>query len=141
LSHAYLGWARVRSGEASEAAADLRRAVELWGKDPAPEPEIRFERSRVLALLAGLGEEVKAGVTKADAAAFADHAVASLRDAIRTGWGLTDELKEADFDAIRGREDFQKLLAELEAKFPPKAKPKDGSAGTARPGGRRDSVD
>ena len=36
-----------------------------------------------------------------------------------------DELKEPDFDALRGRADFQKLVAELEAKAGPKAKPKD----------------
>jgi hypothetical protein len=30
-----------------------------------------------------------------------------------------------DFDPLRGRDDFQKLLAELEAKAGPKAKPKD----------------
>jgi len=28
--------------------------------------------------------------------------------------GWTDELKEPDFDALRGRADFQKLMAEVE---------------------------
>jgi hypothetical protein len=64
-------------------------------------------------------------VTKDGAAAFADQAVAALRDAFSTGWGLTNELKEPDFDAIRGRDDFKKLVAELEAKAGPKAEPKD----------------
>ena len=31
------------------------RAVELWAKKPAPDAETRFERSRALALLGGLG--------------------------------------------------------------------------------------
>jgi hypothetical protein len=36
---------------------------------------------------------------------------------------LTKELKEPDFDAIRGRDDFKKLLADVEARGGPKAKP------------------
>jgi tetratricopeptide (TPR) repeat protein len=115
-SHAWRGWALVRSGQPSTAAADLRRAVELWAKVPAPDPDTRFERSRALALLAGLGGDANSGVTKAEAVRFADQALASLRDAFRAGWGWPDELKEPDFDALRGRDDFQKLLAEWEAR-------------------------
>jgi tetratricopeptide (TPR) repeat protein len=124
-SHAYRGWALVRSGQPSKAAADLRRGVELWAKDPGPGPETRFERSRALALLAGLGGDVKSGVTTAEAAKFADQAVAALRDTFSAGWNWPNELKEPDFDALRGRDDFKKLLAEVEAKAGPKAKPKD----------------
>jgi hypothetical protein len=47
------------------------RAVELWAEVPAPDAETRFNRSRVLSLLAGPGGEAKTGVTKAEAAAFA----------------------------------------------------------------------
>jgi len=54
-------------------------------------------------------------VTTAEAATFADQAVASLRDALSAGWGWPDELKEPDFNAIRGRDDFKKLVAEVEA--------------------------
>ena len=75
--------------------------------------------------LGGLGNDAKSGVTKDEAAAFADQAIAALRDAINGGWRLLDDLKEPDFDAIRGRDDFKKLLAEVEAKSGPEAKPKD----------------
>jgi tetratricopeptide (TPR) repeat protein len=115
-SHAYRGWALVRAGQPSKAGADLRQAVELWAKAKAPNTETRFERSRALALLAGLGGEAKSGVTTAEAAAFADQAVAALRDAISAGWALPGELKEPDFDALRGRADFQKLVAAVEKK-------------------------
>ena len=128
LDHANRGWALVRSGSAdgrSKAAADLRRALELWAEDPAPSPGRLFERSWAMALLAGLGGDAKSGVTKAEAAAFADQAVAALRDAIKAGSNEPDELNEPDFDAIRGRDDFKKVLAELEAKAGPKAKPRD----------------
>jgi serine/threonine protein kinase/tetratricopeptide (TPR) repeat protein len=125
-SHAYRGWALVRSEQPSKAAADLRRAVELWAK--APDTETRLERSRTLALLAGLGGDAKTGVTTAEAVAFADQAVAGLRDAINAGWGWPDELKEPDFDALRGRDDFQKLLAEVEARQKARAAKKDAES-------------
>jgi tetratricopeptide (TPR) repeat protein/tRNA A-37 threonylcarbamoyl transferase component Bud32 len=115
-SHAYRGWARVRAGQSARAAVDLRRAVALWGGAKAPNTETRFERSRALALLAGLAADAKSGVTAAETAAFADQAVASLRDAVNAGWGMVAELREPDFDALRGRADFQNLVAEVEAK-------------------------
>ena len=78
--------------------------------------EARFDHARTLALLAGLGAEAKSGVTKSEAARFADLAVAALRDAFHAGWNQRFELKEPDFDALRSREDFQKLVADVAAK-------------------------
>jgi tetratricopeptide (TPR) repeat protein len=43
-SHAYRGWALVRAGQPSKAAADLRRAGELWSKDPAPDLQTRYQQ-------------------------------------------------------------------------------------------------
>jgi hypothetical protein len=83
------------------------------------------QRARVLSLLAGLGGDANSGVSKAEAAAFADQSVAALREAFSAGWGWPDELKEPDFAALRGRADFQKLVAELKAKAGAKAEPKD----------------
>ena len=40
--HTYRGGALVRSGQPSQAAADLRRAVELWAKVPTLDPETRL---------------------------------------------------------------------------------------------------
>ena len=124
-SHAIRGRALFRSGQRSQAAADLRRALELGAKLPNPSGELMIDRSSVLALLAGLGGEAKSGVTAAEAMAFADQAVAALRDAMSAGWNRSDELKEPDFDALRGRDDFKKLVADVEAKARPRAKPKD----------------
>ncbi len=124
-SHAYRGRAHVRAGHPAEAAADLRRALALWEKGKAADSEALFERSRALALLAGLAADAKSGVTAAEGASFADQAVAALRDALSAGWNRPDELKEPDLDALRSRADFQKLLAEVEAKTGPTAKPKD----------------
>jgi tetratricopeptide (TPR) repeat protein len=127
-SYADRGRALVRSGKPSKAATDLRHAVELWAKVPDLDTETRFERSRALALLAGLVGDAKSDVTKADAATFAEQAVAALRDAIKAGSNVPDELKEPDFDALRGRADFKKLVAELDAKAekPPATAPLPG---------------
>jgi len=131
-SHAYRGWAKAHAGQSAEAAADLRQAVELWAQNKALDIETRFERSRALALLAGLGGDAKSGVTKDEAKAFADQSVAALADAVKTGWGQPSELKGPDFDALRGREDFQKLVAEVEAKA------KKPAETAPMPGGRSD---
>ena len=61
-------------------------------------------------------------MTKDEAKALADQAVAALRDAISGGWSWPSELKEPDFDALRDREDFQKLVNGVEPKSA--AKPK-----------------
>ncbi len=124
-SYAFRGGARVRAGQPADAAADLRRCVEVWAGVPKLPIDARFERVRVLALLAGLGKDPKSGVTAAEAASFADRSVADLRDAINAGWAVRQELKAEEFDPLRGREDFKKLVAELEAKSRPEAKPKD----------------
>lgn len=59
---------------------------------------------------------MKSGVTADEAKAFADRAVAALADAVKFGWAVPTELQEPDFDALRGRADFQKLVAEVKAK-------------------------
>jgi tetratricopeptide (TPR) repeat protein len=123
--HAYRGWAHVRAGHPAEAAADLRRALALWDKAKAPDPGNLFERARALTLLAGLAADGKSGVSAAEAAVFADQAVAPLRDALQGGYGSLAELKEPDFDPLRDTDDFKKLVAEMEAKAGPRAKPKD----------------
>jgi tetratricopeptide (TPR) repeat protein len=115
-SHAFRGWARVRAGQPALAAADLRRALELWAKNPPQDIEMRFERGRVPALLAGLGKDPKAGVTAAEVAAFADRSIEALRESFAYGWNPLDELKEPAFDAIRDRADFKTLVTELEKK-------------------------
>jgi hypothetical protein len=76
----------------------------------------KVERSRALALLAGLGGDATSGVTMEESRTFADQSVAALAAVVKTGWAIPSELKEPDFDALRGRPDFQKLVAEGEAK-------------------------
>jgi tetratricopeptide (TPR) repeat protein len=110
-SRARRGCALIRSGHPSVAARDLRRAVEL-----SASPESQFERSRALALLAGLGADAKSGVTKEEAKTFADQSLAELAAVVKTGGADLRDMSDPDFDGIRGRADFQKLVAEVDAK-------------------------
>jgi len=118
LSHAYRGWARMRAGQPKEAAADLLKAVELWGETTDPDAEDFFEQARALALLAILVHDPNSGVTSDEAKGFADRSAAALANAVKAGWVQPAELREPDFDAVRDRTDFRKLQAELEVGAP-----------------------
>ena len=51
----------------------------------------------------------------------ADRAMSLLLDAVKGGWTDHAHMKmDTDLDPLRERDDFKKLLADLEAKFPPK---------------------
>jgi hypothetical protein len=57
---------------------------------------------------------------------YGDAAMKQLRDAVSKGYkDVAHMKKDTDLDPLRQREDFQKLLAEVEAKSRPKATPKD----------------
>jgi hypothetical protein len=64
-------------------------------------------------------------VTKEESRTFAGQSVAAVAATVKAGWAIPSELKKPDFDALRGRAEFQKLLAEAEAKSWPKTKAKD----------------
>ncbi len=114
--HAYRGWVLLQTGQRSQAAADLRCVLEIGSKCRTPNAEDWFEGAWVLALLAGLGGDARSGVTKDQARTFADQSVAALAESVKTGYPLPRELKEPDFDALRGRTDIRKLVAEVEAR-------------------------
>jgi tetratricopeptide (TPR) repeat protein len=115
-SHAHRGRVHARAGSPAEAATDLRRALELWAKKKSTDLDTRFEKSRAMALLCGLGTEAKSGVTATEVAGLANHAVATLREAIADGWAKPDELNEPDFNSLRHRDDFQQLQKEAQGK-------------------------
>lgn len=64
--------------------------------------------------------EGKAGLTAAEREAkrrYADQAMEALSKAVHEGWQDVSWMKkDPDLDALRGRPDFRKLLADLEAK-------------------------
>jgi hypothetical protein len=114
-------------GKLDGAAADLRKAVELWAKDPALPITSQFQNSPAPALLAKTEYGPKSGVADDEGKRFADKAVAALADVIETASTQLSELKEPDFDAHRTRNDFQKLVKANAAKVqhaspPPRVK-------------------
>jgi hypothetical protein len=123
-SYGKRGMVRIGAGMPAEAAADLRHALEIMARSPPLRPGERFDRLQILALLAGLGADARSGVTKEEAAAFADQAIVALAEVVKTGWVLPGDLKDSDFDALRDRSDFQKLFAEVEAHAKAAAKDK-----------------
>jgi eukaryotic-like serine/threonine-protein kinase len=119
-SRSYRGWAKLKAEKTGEAAADFRKAIELFDNDKSVDSCI--ELSRVLALLSGMGDNALSGVTADESKVFTEQSVMALEQAIKQGWGRMDELKGSDFDAVRTRADFQKLLTELESKAEQAAK-------------------
>lgn len=55
-------------------------------------------------------------------------ACAGHGDAINAGWNQPNDLKEPDFDALRGWDDFKKLLAEPETRDKAKAAKKEAAS-------------
>jgi tetratricopeptide (TPR) repeat protein len=108
---------RVRAGQFEAALQEVQEFTNSTEKDTL------YNAACVFALAAGRREEAGASLAKEECAR---RAVALLRQAVAKGWKDPKDIehmkKDEDLEALRGREDFQKLLAELEA------------ANTARPG-------
>jgi serine/threonine protein kinase len=108
-----LGTVQHRAGRVADAVASFRRAIALLEQLATPTPRDLYRLACCHAQLAGLG------LTPERDAAEADLAMTVLRQAIATGYGGIAHLRaDVYLDALRPREDFQKLLKELEAKVP-----------------------
>jgi serine/threonine-protein kinase len=86
------------AGDAFKAAGFLSRCIPLAAKDTQLPEARRMELAK----------------------SYGDRALAALRQAVARGYKDADHLKkDKDLDPLRGRDDFQKLLAELEAAAKP----------------------
>jgi tetratricopeptide (TPR) repeat protein len=98
---------------AVRAAQDIR----ALGWDPAIDG---YHAARSLARCVAIARELQRldPAQRQQAARFyADETMAMLRDAVAKGWKDSAQMrKDTDLDALRQREDFQQLLAELERK-------------------------
>jgi hypothetical protein len=111
-----LGIAQQRGGRPVEAVATFRRAVALVEPLPSPGPDDLYGLACYQALLAGAAVE-GSGLTTAGAGEAAAGAMATLRRAVSAGYRDVAHMRtDTDLDPLRKREDFQKLLAELDAK-------------------------
>src|SRR5262249_26924799 len=117
LAYSFLrrGLARGDLGDPAGAAADVRRAVALGEGLPSRTAEGWFQTACAHAALAGLAGRAGSGVSAAEAVTEADAAMAVLRRAVAMGYRSPAAFRTEDaLDPLRKREDFQKLLAELE---------------------------
>ena len=87
----------------------------LWEGLPSRTGEEWFETACARAALAGLAGRDGAGVSAAEGKAEADQAMALLRKAVAMGYRDAGAFRtDSALDPLRQREDFKKLLVELE---------------------------
>jgi serine/threonine-protein kinase len=113
-------------------AADTAEAIE----QALHTPDDSFELARQYCLCVSLAQEdpkLADSERKELAKKYGDRAVDALRRAVQYGYKDLDNLKKAaDLDTLRGRADFQKLLADLEA-AQRRAQPGPGAPAKRRP--------
>jgi hypothetical protein len=104
---------RVNAGQVAQAVAEV---AEL-SKMPHWNAGQWYDFACVYALASG-----KSAGQKQE---YADRAMDLLRQAVKAGWKDAAHVKEdTDLDSLRGREDFKKLLQELENKSAPRPEKK-----------------
>jgi serine/threonine protein kinase/tetratricopeptide (TPR) repeat protein len=99
-------------------AKGCARTAELWENMRRTDPASLYAAARYRAVAAGIfrdGDPAPSGQKQAEAEA--DRAMAWLQKAVAAGFSDQGRLaKSKDFDSVRDRADFRKLMAELEAK-------------------------
>jgi eukaryotic-like serine/threonine-protein kinase len=128
LAKSYNNMARVhqQSGETAEALRAYQRAVDLYESLPELDPRNAYNLACNLALAIPLigakpgssGELDPEAVSPGDRVrrqVYGDRAIDLVRQAIRGGFGNTGVFEsDPDLDAIRGRDDFQKVIKEAD---------------------------
>jgi serine/threonine-protein kinase len=98
-------------------AAEAAEAVAEWRKLAAPEPRELYLMARELSLIArdvSAGKTPSTGAPSSETKNYGNQAVELLREAVRRGFRDGRRLENSpDFSALRSRQDFQALLAEL----------------------------
>ena len=85
--------------------------------DGLPQSDIRyaFEKACIHAALAGLAERPGAGVAAVEGKVAGTEAIKWLNRLVALGFRNANQIRiESAFDSLRGREDYRKLMAELE---------------------------
>jgi serine/threonine protein kinase/tetratricopeptide (TPR) repeat protein len=107
------GLARGELGDPAGAAADARRALDLWD-GPGSEPNYLAEAACCHAALAGLAGTAGSGLSAASGPVEADRAMDRLRRAVGEGYRDLGALRtEVALDPLRGRDDFKLLMMDL----------------------------
>ncbi len=99
---------RVKAGQVAEAVAEIAELRKLPGWTAVQ----LYDFACMYSVAAGKIADKKAE--------YADAGMELLAKAVKAGYKDAAHMKrDTDLDPLRGREDFRKLLADLEAKFPP----------------------
>jgi tetratricopeptide (TPR) repeat protein len=115
---------RLRHFQKTNDVAGCRTTSAMWEELDRRDVASLYSAARYRAVTASL--QAKAGRSDAPRLAKedADKAMAWLRKAVAAGYTNAAHIrKDADLDFLRDRDDFKKLLADLEAKSPPKKDP------------------
>ena len=98
-----------------------RATAEMWEKRNPADADALYLAGRYRAVASGVYTKANQPI---EATADANRAVTWLTKAIAAGYKNASQLRvDADYDPLRGRDDFQKRLRGLEEKFPHEAKP------------------
>jgi hypothetical protein len=108
---------RLQHFEKTKDAAGCRATAEMWEKLQRPEAVSFYTAACMRAVTAAVIRANDKSVAAAkDATAEADRAMAWLKQAVAAGYKDAAHINEdKDLDALRNREDFKKLLADLQA--------------------------
>jgi serine/threonine protein kinase len=110
---------RQRAGHPADAVAVLRRAIGMLESvkgQSVSDLELEYNLACYQAVLAGVAAAPGSGLTPADSNAEAEKSMQHLRQAIAKGFYASELMqKDTDFDALRPREDFKKLLSEVKS--------------------------
>jgi tetratricopeptide (TPR) repeat protein len=105
---------RDRIGDLARAAADARRALELFDGLPSPSDGDWFAAACCRAVLTGLAGRAGSGVPAGEATSEGDAAMGLVRKAVEMGYRSMDAYRtEGALDPLRGREDFKLLMMDL----------------------------
>jgi len=109
---------RLRHFETAKDAAGCRVTAEMWEKLKRTDAGSLYTAACMRAVTAAvLRVSDKSEAAAKDGAAAADRAMAWLKQGVAAGYNDAVHMKkDTDLDALRDREDFKKLMAELEAK-------------------------
>ncbi|HZT82825.1 MAG TPA: serine/threonine-protein kinase, partial [Gemmataceae bacterium] len=116
LSRSYFHLAHVqrKAGQVAESAATTRERRQLWPGDPAELLDVACEFA-LCATAVGKGRPQLTADEEAERGCFLDEAMTVLRQAASAGLkGVKAVRDEPDLKPLHGREDFRRLLAELE---------------------------
>jgi hypothetical protein len=121
--HCALGVVQRRAGRPAQAVASFRRSIALVEQFPTLTPRNHYGLACCHAQLAGVATDTGSGMTAEQAVAEGELAMATLSQAIAAGFDGVGRLRsDASLDTFRSREDFQKLLNEVEKKQGDQAK-------------------